>query len=78
MGLFAGGDIAQSPAALAKLPPEVHRGFVQAVAQSLHAVFLVAAFVALLAFALAWLLREVPLRHTTFEPGEALRDSSAS
>ena len=68
LGLFAGGDIAQSPAALAKLPPEVHRGFVEAVAQSLHIVFLVAGFVALLAFGLAWLLREVPLRHTTFEP----------
>ena len=76
LGMFADGEIAQSPAALANLPPEVHRGFVAAVAQSLHSVFLVAAFVALLAFALTWLLREVPLRHTTFSPDEAHASSS--
>jgi EmrB/QacA subfamily drug resistance transporter len=54
-----------SPAALAKLPPAVHTGFIEAFAASLHTVFLAAAPVAAVAFALSWLLPEVPLRQTS-------------
>ena len=39
--------------------------FEQAFAAALHPVFLTAAGVAVLAFALAWLLREVPLATST-------------
>ncbi|HYZ56184.1 MAG TPA: DHA2 family efflux MFS transporter permease subunit [Streptosporangiaceae bacterium] len=54
-----------SPAALAKLPPAVHTGFIQAYAASLHTVFLVATPISAAAFALSWLLKEVPLRRTS-------------
>ncbi len=58
------GAAGASPAALAKLPPAVHAGYIQAVTASLHPVFLWAVPFALLAFATTWLLKEVPLRRT--------------
>jgi len=54
-----------SPAALAKLPPQVHAGYVQAYAHSLQTVFLVAVPVAGVAFLLTWALPELQLRKTT-------------
>jgi EmrB/QacA subfamily drug resistance transporter len=60
-----------SPAALAKLPPAVHTGFVHAYSASLHTVFLVAVPIGALGFALTWLLKEVPLRQTTTAPAPA-------
>ncbi len=54
-----------SPAALAKLPPQVHGGFVQAYAHSLNTVFEVAVPIAGVAFLLTWLLPELKLRKTT-------------
>jgi EmrB/QacA subfamily drug resistance transporter len=54
-----------SPASLAKLPASVHAGYIHAFASSLHTVFLVAVPIAAAAFALTWLLKEVPLRRTT-------------
>ena len=60
-----------SPAALAKLPPAVHAGYEQAFAASLHTVFLVAVPITAVAFALSWLLKEVPLRQTSTAPNPA-------
>ncbi len=60
-----------SPAALAKLPRSVHSGFVHAYAASLHTVFLVAVPIAAVAFAVTWLLKEVPLRQTSQVPNPA-------
>ena len=54
-----------SPASLAKLPPQVHTGYVNAYAHSLQTVFLVAVPVAGVAFLLTWLLPELKLRKTT-------------
>ncbi len=54
-----------TPAQLASLPAPVHRGIVLAYAAALQKVFLVAVPVAAVAFALTWLLPEVPLRKTT-------------
>ncbi|MFI5067918.1 MAG: MDR family MFS transporter, partial [Streptosporangiales bacterium] len=54
-----------SPAVLAHLPPAARAGFVDGYAQALHTVFLVATPVGALAFALSFLLKEVPLRETT-------------
>jgi EmrB/QacA subfamily drug resistance transporter len=59
-----------NPAGIRHLPAEQHQAFAAAVATALHPVFLVAGVVSLLAFALAWLLREVPLR-TQSRPDEA-------
>ena len=67
-----------SPAALAQLPPAVHEGFIQAYAASLHTVFLAAVPITGVAFLLAWLLKEVPLRETAKAPdqGQALAPTS--
>ncbi len=54
-----------SPATLAKLPPAVHAGYIHAFAASLHTVFLIAVPISAAAFALTWLLKEVPLRKTS-------------
>ena len=51
-----------SPQVVRHLPPALHRAYVRAVAESLHPVFVVAAVVAIFAFLLTWILREVPLR----------------
>jgi MFS family permease len=51
-----------SPQVVRNLPPALHRAYVRAVAESLHPVFVVAAVVAIFAFLLTWILREVPLR----------------
>jgi len=62
------GTAGASPAALAKLPAAVHTAYVQAVNASLHPVFLWAVPFAVLAFAITWLLKEVPLRKTVHAP----------
>jgi EmrB/QacA subfamily drug resistance transporter len=60
-----------NPAGIRHLPPAEHQAFADAVATALHPVFLVAGAVSLVAFALTWLLREVPLR-TRSQPGDAI------
>ncbi len=68
-----------SPAVLAKLPPAVHLGYQEAFAASLHTVFLVAVPISAVAFALTWLLQEVPLRQTSHapDPGQSLAPTAA-
>jgi EmrB/QacA subfamily drug resistance transporter len=56
------GELRASPEALAKLPLPIHDGYLRAFTESLHVVFIAAIPVALVAFALTWLLEEVPLR----------------
>jgi EmrB/QacA subfamily drug resistance transporter len=63
-------SVQASPASLAAMPAAVRGGIADAVAHSLHTVFLVAVPVALLAFAVVLLLREVPLRGPG-DPGTA-------
>src|SRR4030095_4515083 len=52
---------ADNPAAIRALPPNVRSLFEQAFAAALHPVFLTAAGVSLIAFALAWLIPALPL-----------------
>lgn len=54
-----------SPTVVRQLPPALHRAYVDAIAASLHPVFVVASVIAVVAFLLTWLLREVPLRAST-------------
>jgi EmrB/QacA subfamily drug resistance transporter len=61
-----------NPAGIRDLPPAAHAAFADAFAAALHPVFLVAAGVSLLAFALTWLLRDVPLR-TKAKTGDAIQ-----
>ena len=54
-----------SPAVIGRLPHRVHEAYTHAVDASLHPIFVVAAGIAMFAFVLTWLLREVPLRDST-------------
>lgn len=53
-----------NPAVIAHLPPAVHEPYVQAFVSALQPIFLAAAVISAFAFALTWLLREIPLRTT--------------
>ena len=64
------------PEQIDKLPPAIRDPYIDAYASSLHPVFLIAAFLALAAFAFTWLLEERPLRQTVAEQG--IGDSFAS
>jgi EmrB/QacA subfamily drug resistance transporter len=55
-------------AGIRRLPPAVHHAYIQALTDALHPVFLAAAGVAAIAFVLACLLPEVPLRTTAGAP----------
>jgi EmrB/QacA subfamily drug resistance transporter len=59
-----GTKLPAEPMALVALPPNQHGAYIAAVAAALAPVFLMAAAFAVFAFALSWLLREVPLRKT--------------
>jgi EmrB/QacA subfamily drug resistance transporter len=61
-----GSNVSASPAQLDALPAAIHHGYVQAFSGSLHAVFLIGAPIALLAFALTWLLKDLPLRDRAY------------
>lgn len=60
----AASAVSGNPAAIQHLPPAARDAFTHAYAISLQPVFLVAAIIGILAFALTWFLREVPLRAT--------------
>jgi EmrB/QacA subfamily drug resistance transporter len=62
-----------SPASLARLPAPIHAGFVHAYASTLSTVFLVAVPIALIAFVLAFTLKEVPMRELVGAPDPAQR-----
>lgn len=63
-GSFSSSSLALSPSALAKLPPAIHAGFVQAFAHSLDTVFLIGTPITLVALLLAFLIKEIPLRNS--------------
>jgi len=60
-----------SPALLDRLPAAVHAGYVSGYATALQTVFLVAVPFGVLAFALSWTLKDVPLRTSTGAPDPA-------
>jgi EmrB/QacA subfamily drug resistance transporter len=60
-----------TPTAVGELPAAIHGAVVDAYALALHPVFLAAAGVAVVAFALTWLVRDMPLR-TQPQAGDAL------
>jgi EmrB/QacA subfamily drug resistance transporter len=51
-----------NPTVISHLPPAIHEPYVQAFVSALQPIFLAAAVISAVAFALTWLLREVPLR----------------
>ena len=58
------GGVHITPAQVKQLTPKIHAEFLHAFAHSLHGVFLFGMAVAIVPFALSWLLKEVPLRTT--------------
>ncbi|HUJ35058.1 MAG TPA: DHA2 family efflux MFS transporter permease subunit [Solirubrobacteraceae bacterium] len=60
---------AANPAAVKRLPPSIHAPYVDAFSAALHPVFLAATGIAVVGFALTWLLRELPLRQTARAEG---------
>jgi EmrB/QacA subfamily drug resistance transporter len=74
MEALAGTDVQSllnSPEAIRALDAPVRAGVVDAVTASVHSVFLLAVPLLLVGFALAWFLRELPLRDTTGTPEPA-------
>jgi EmrB/QacA subfamily drug resistance transporter len=67
-----------SPAVLDALPKAVHDAYVSGYAASLRTVFLVAVPIGIVAFALSWTLKELPLRATTraVDPADSLAPTS--
>ncbi|EKE43071.1 EmrB/QacA subfamily drug resistance transporter [Oceaniovalibus guishaninsula JLT2003] len=63
-GLGADAPLATTPAQIAALPDAVRATYLAAYSGALHPVFLTAAALAALAFALSWALPELPLRET--------------
>ena len=64
---LSGGTL--DPAAIARLPAAIHDAFIHAFTDSLNTVFLVAAGIAAIAFALSLFLDQLPLRDTVATAG---------
>ncbi|MBW9214812.1 MFS transporter [Mumia sp. zg.B53] len=64
-GRCSGDVLKESALGLRECPPQVQNWFLDGYADAIHVVFLAAVPVALLAFLLAWLIPELPLRRTT-------------
>ena len=73
-----GSNISASPAQIDALPPAIHHGYVQAFSESLHAVFLIGAPIALLAFVLTWFLKDLPLRDRAYLTAEGEKQAESA
>jgi EmrB/QacA subfamily drug resistance transporter len=69
--VVSGSSIIVNPAEIDHLPPAVRSVVIAAFSHALQGVFLVAVPFAVLAFVLSWLMKEIPLRTTTFTPSAA-------
>jgi EmrB/QacA subfamily drug resistance transporter len=67
--------LANGPAQIKALPPALHDIVVRALSNSIHMVFLCGVPILILAFALSWLLRQIPLRDTVHVGSGASADS---
>ena len=65
-----GSGVQLNPVQIDRLPAKVHDEVLQAFAHSLSGVFLFGMVLALVPFALSWLLKEVPLRTTIARAAE--------
>ncbi len=57
------------PGQIDALPPFIHEPFIEAYAAAIRPIFLIAAGIAVIGFALTWLLEERPLRETVTDQG---------
>jgi EmrB/QacA subfamily drug resistance transporter len=65
-----GSGVHLSPQQAKQLPPKIHTDFLYAFQHALHGAFLYGLAIAVIPFALSWLLKEVPLRTTVEQPVE--------
>jgi EmrB/QacA subfamily drug resistance transporter len=65
------GGSTVNPKEIAGLPPLLRDGYLHAFTNSLSTVFLVASAFAIVAFALSWFIRQLPLRETVASPDMA-------
>jgi EmrB/QacA subfamily drug resistance transporter len=72
---FSAAAIKSDTNAIKQLPADVQQAVLHAYSMALHPVFLTAVPIALIAFALSWFLREVPLRTAA---GETLKSSASA
>jgi hypothetical protein len=63
---FSGSGLSINPAQIDALPPAARHGVAEAFSHAIHGVFLFGVPFMVLAFALTWLLKEVPLRTQAF------------
>ncbi|MFI5616549.1 MDR family MFS transporter [Streptomyces sp. NPDC051567] len=70
----AAGSAQLDAASLAKLPEAVREAYQYAVAAGTHSAFLLGAFIAVLGFAAAWFVKEVPLRGAGPAPADGSGD----
>jgi EmrB/QacA subfamily drug resistance transporter len=79
---LSGQNISSNPAQIDSFAPPIRHGYVQAFSHSLQTVFLIGVPFGVAAFALTWLLKEVPLRDKAFVevkiPTEATPDAAAA
>jgi EmrB/QacA subfamily drug resistance transporter len=68
------GALTAGPEAIRQLPPSTQEAVIHALANSIQVVFLAAVPLALIAFALTWLLPERPLRETSHIGAEQVGD----
>jgi EmrB/QacA subfamily drug resistance transporter len=73
-----GSGVHINPAQAKHLPPAIHARFLDAFAHALHGVFLWGAALSAVAFALSWLLKEVPLRTTLHRVAEVTSEQAVS
>ena len=64
LGGVGTGPLTNSPAAIRALPVPIREKVIEALAASIHTVFLYAIPILIVGFALSWLLREIALRET--------------
>jgi EmrB/QacA subfamily drug resistance transporter len=67
---LSGTSITINPTQINALPPAIRHGYVEAFSHAIGAVFLIGVPFAVLAFALTWLLTEVPLRNQAYVAAE--------
>ncbi len=78
---FTPADVQGKSSVLKALPADLRQAILHAYSLALHPVFLTAVPIAVVAFILAWFLREVPLRTTAGDPApaaETLRGSASA
>jgi mannose/fructose/N-acetylgalactosamine-specific phosphotransferase system component IIC len=74
----SGSSIIVNPAEIDHLPPAVRSVVIAAFSHALQGVFLVAVPFAVLAVVLSLLMKEIPLRTTTFTPSSADQNGNRS